>query len=127
MGLGSVLALNHLMQFRAEVSDRESLRIIHLSGRLEREQSPELIGLCDLAPKAVQLELGDLVSADAVGLQTLGMLRRRGAELAGASPYIAMQLEFEQSKHTRELRTGASPVQNLATTKTDDTTNREDR
>jgi hypothetical protein len=115
------------MQFRAEVSDGESLRIIHLSGRLEWEQSPELTGLCDQAPKAVRLDLGDLVSADAVGLRTLGTLRRRGAELIGVSPYLAMQLEFEQSTHLRELRTGVTPVHDVTATNTDDTTKEEDR
>jgi hypothetical protein len=115
------------MQFRADVRDREGLRVIHLSGRLEREQSPELVRLCDQALEGVQLDLGDLVSADAVGIQTLGMLRRRGTELVGASPYVAMQMEFEQSKHTRELRTGVSPAGTLTATQIDDTTDREER
>jgi hypothetical protein len=115
------------MQFRADVRDREGLRVIHLSGRLERAQSPELLRLCDQAPKGLQLELGDLVSADAAGLEALGTLHRRGTELVGASPYVAMQMEFEQSKHMRGLRTGASPTGNLTATQIDDTTDREER
>jgi hypothetical protein len=109
-GLEPFLRIVQPMQFRADVRDSEDLRVIHLSGRLEREQSPDLLRLCDQASKVVQLQLGDLVSADAVGLQTLGMLRRRGTELVGASPYVAMQMEFEQSKYQRGLRTGASPA-----------------
>jgi hypothetical protein len=115
------------MQFRADVSDREGLRVIHLSGRLERGQSPELMRLCEQAPQGVQLELVDLVSADAVGLETLGTLRRRGTELVGASPYVAIQMEFEQSKHMRGLRAGASPEGNPTVTQIDDTTDREER
>jgi hypothetical protein len=115
------------MQFRADVHDREGLRVVHLSGRLEREQSPELMRLCDQAPKGAQLDLGDLVSADAVGLETLGTLRRRGTELVGASPYVAMQMEFEQSKHIRGLRTRVNPAGNLTAKQVDDPTDREER
>lgn len=86
------------MQFRAEVHDHERRRIVRLEGRLRREQSPELTRLCDESPKPVRLDLTDLISADAVGLETLLMLRSRGAELVGASPYLAMQLESEQAK-----------------------------
>ena len=121
------LLVVHAMQFRADVRDREGLRVIHLSGHLGRAQSPELMRLCDQAPKGLQLELGDLVSADAIGLETLGTLRRRGTELVGASPYVAMQMEFEQSKHMRGLRMGASPAGNLTATHIDDTTDREER
>ena len=93
------------MQFRAEVCDRGALRVIRLAGRLDREHASDLIGLCDRAPKPLQLDLGDLVSADAVGFATLGMLRRRGIGLVDVSPYVAIQLEFEQANHTRELET----------------------
>jgi hypothetical protein len=120
------LLSGHTVQFRAEVSDRESVRVIRLVGRLGREQLSELIALCGQAPKASRLELGDLISADAAGFQTLGMLRRRGTELVGASPYITMQLEFEQSNHVRALQGGGDRAGNLAA-QTDKTTDTEDR
>lgn len=70
--------------------------MVWLAGRLERDQAPELVRLCDEAPGPVRLDLVDLVSADATGVETLCRLRSRGAELVGASPYIAMQLETSQ-------------------------------
>ena len=115
------------VQFRAEVSDRESMRVIRLAGRLEREQAPGLVGLCDEAPKTSQLDVRDLVSADAVGFQTLGMLRRRGIELVGASPYVAIQLDFERANHARKLLMNASPPGSTTATQIDDTTDREER
>jgi hypothetical protein len=114
------------VQFRADVCDRESVRVIRMVGRLGREQVPELMALCDQAPKALRLDLGDLVSADTAGLQSLGMLRRRGAEFVGASPYVSMQLEFEQANHVRALRAGVGRAGNLVA-QTDKTTDREDR
>jgi hypothetical protein len=115
------------VQFRAEVCNRESVRVIRLAGRLEREQSPDLVGLCDEAPKTLQLDVRDLVSADAVGFHTLGMLRRRGIELVGASPYVAIQLDFEQANHARKLSTNAGPSGKTTATQIDDTTEREER
>jgi hypothetical protein len=121
------LQATELVQFRAEVSHCQSVRVIRLAGRLEREQSPELVELCDEAPMTLQLDVRDLVSADAVGFQTLGMLRRRGIELVGASPYVAIQLDFEQANHARRLLMNAGQSGCTTTTKTDDTTDREER
>ena len=118
---------NNPVQFRAEVFRRESVRVIRLAGRLEREQAPGLVGLCDEAAETSQLDVRDLISADAVGFQTLGMLRRRGIELVGASPYVAIQLDFEQANHARKLLMNAGQSGGTTTTKIDDTTDREER
>jgi hypothetical protein len=119
------LHIAHSVQFRAEVCDRGALRVIRLAGRLDREQASDLIGLCDRAPKPLQLDLCDLVSADAVGFATLGMLRRRGIGLVAVSPYVAMQLEFEHANHARELET--SRRDRHEATQSDNTTDTEDR
>jgi len=90
------------MAFRADVQDDQTRRIVRMAGRLEREQSAELVTLCDEARKPVRLDLTDLVSADTVGLEALALLRSRGAELVGTSPYLALQLETAQAKRTEE-------------------------
>lgn len=123
---GPFLLVGDGVQFRAELCDRESVRVIRLAGRLGREQLPELMALCDQAPKALRLDLGDLISADTAGLQSLGMLRRRGAKFVGASPYVTMQLEFEQANHDRALQAGGGRSGNLAA-QTDKKTDTEDR
>jgi ABC-type transporter Mla MlaB component len=86
------------VQFKAEVHDHERRRVVQLAGRLQRDQSAELVRLCDESPKPVRLDLAELVSVDAAGLETLVMLRSRGAELVGASPYLALQLKSAQAK-----------------------------
>ena len=90
------------VQFKAEVHDRERFRVVRLAGRLQGEHATELTRLCDESPKPVRLDLADLISADAVGLETLVLLQSRGAELVGASPYVALQLDSEQAKHIQE-------------------------
>ena len=127
MSIGPILACSLLVQFRAEVCDRESVRVIRLAGRLEQQQLPELMGLCNGAPKTLRLDLGDLLSADAAGFQTIGMLRRRGTEVVCASPYVTMQLEFEQANHARGLRTGVGPSGSPTLIRADTTTDTEER
>ena len=61
-------------------------------GRLSVEQVPELLKACaEGAP--LELDLKDLVSADAVGIETLQRIERGGARLVGAAGYIQMKLD----------------------------------
>ena len=90
------------MTFRAEVVIDESRLTLRLAGRLDLEQSPEIAHLYDQAHGAMRLDLTDLLSADAAGLETLRMLRSRGAVLVGLSPYLTLRLEAEPSEGTRK-------------------------
>jgi hypothetical protein len=90
------------MPFKAEVVDDGGRITLRLAGRLDLEQSSELAHLYAQAHGAVRLELTDLLSADAAGLETLRMLRSRGAVLAGLSPYLTLRLEAEPSEGTRK-------------------------
>jgi len=89
------------MQFRAEVVDDGIGNTLRLAGRLECEHSSELVDLYEHTDGAVRLDLADLVSADAAGLNTLRMLRGRGAELVGLSPYLTLRLGAESSESTQ--------------------------
>jgi ABC-type transporter Mla MlaB component len=88
------------MPFRAEVIDEGGRITLRLAGRLDLEQSSELVHLYDQAHGAVCLELSDLVSADAAGLDTLRMLRTRGAELLRLSPYLTLRLDAKPLERT---------------------------
>lgn len=61
----------------------------------------ELVRLCEQAPGPVRLDLSDLVSAGAEGLEALALLKNRGAQLVGTSPYLALQLEVAEAAHPR--------------------------
>jgi hypothetical protein len=81
------------VQFKAEIVDCAGSRIVRLAGRLQCEHTDELMRLCDECTPALRLDLTDLMSADPSGLETLLSMQQRGAQLKGASPYIALQLE----------------------------------
>ena len=82
--------------------DRDGRRIVRLAGRLEGEQSAELVRVFEETRKPVRLDLTDLLSADTVGLDTLRELQSRGADPVGASPYLALQMEMAEARRTHE-------------------------
>jgi hypothetical protein len=67
-------------------------RIVRLAGRLTVAQVPELHGACAEA-RPLHIDLTDLVSADAPGIEALQRLRGKGATLVGTPGYIQMKLD----------------------------------
>ena len=96
---GLRLASRTPVQFKAEVAVHVDFRIVRLVGRLQAEHVPDLMTACDEFRALVRLDLGDLVSTDPSGLEALLLMQQRGAELEGASPYVALQLEGARSEH----------------------------
>ena len=67
-------------------------RVVRLAGRLSAEQVPELLGACaDGSPMSI--DLTDLVSADAAGIEALQRLRRQGATLLGTPGYLQLKID----------------------------------
>ena len=67
-------------------------RLVRLAGRLSAAQVPELLRACaDALP--IQVDLTELVSADAVGVDALQRLRGRGATLSGAPGYLQLKID----------------------------------
>jgi ABC-type transporter Mla MlaB component len=67
-------------------------RVVRLAGRLSVAQVPELLTAC--APGgALDLDLSDLVSADAAGVEALQRVRGQGATLVGTPGYIQMKID----------------------------------
>jgi hypothetical protein len=62
--------------------------MVRLAGRLNDVQVYELFSVCARAAGQVQIDLTDLLSADAVGLDALRRLRGDGAELVGVAQYL---------------------------------------
>jgi hypothetical protein len=72
---------------------RESGRqVVHLAGHLSEAQVPELLAACAEAT-APLVELDELLSADAVGLDALVRIEQRGAQLAGLLEYLRFELD----------------------------------
>jgi hypothetical protein len=72
---------------------RESgCRLVRLAGRLAEVQVPELLSAC-AGGGPVQIDLSDLVSADAAGVDALRRVRAAGATLIAVPGYIQMKLD----------------------------------
>jgi hypothetical protein len=102
MRYGPVLADVVPVQFKAEVDDQPTRRVVRLVGSLRGDVSLEVTRLFDESHVPVQFDLTDLVWIDAVGLRTLVTLQERGAELVGASPFVALQLDSARAKRSKK-------------------------
>jgi hypothetical protein len=69
-------------------------RIVRLAGRLSVAQVPELLEACAEA-HPIELDLTDLVSADAAGIEALQRLRGRGAALVSAPGYLQLKIDSQ--------------------------------
>ena len=66
--------------------------LVQLAGRLSVAQVPDLFDACaDASP--LHIDLTDLVSADAAGIEALQRLRGQGATLFGAPGYLQLKLD----------------------------------
>jgi hypothetical protein len=77
---------------------RENGRVVvHLAGHLSEAQVPELLASCAEAANPI-LELDELVSADAVGLDALQRVEQQGAQLVGLLEYLRFELDALKRK-----------------------------
>ena len=73
------------------IVDEKDRRVVRLAGRRGEAQVPELFTACGES-RALELDLSDLLSADAVGLEALQRVQARGATFVGVPGYIQLQL-----------------------------------
>jgi hypothetical protein len=74
------------------VETEDGRRNVRLAGRLSAAQVPELLLACT-GRLPLELNLADLVSVDAAGVDALKRLRRGGATLVGTPGYIQLKLD----------------------------------
>ncbi len=79
------------MRVRIEARRVENdVTLVTIAGRLAAANVRELHDLCECFEGTLVLDLSDLVSADAQGLEALRELEDRGAELRNVSPFIRL-------------------------------------
>jgi hypothetical protein len=74
------------------VVDEANRRLVRLAGRLSIAQVPELLEAC-ANTMPLQVDLTDLISVDASGIEALQRLRSHGATLIGAPGYLQLKLD----------------------------------
>lgn len=80
------------MHCRIEVRREHDRPVVRLAGRLGEAEVAALFEACTRTHEAPVLELDDLVSADAMGLDALLRLQERGVELVGLPEYLRIKL-----------------------------------
>jgi anti-anti-sigma regulatory factor len=78
---------------RIEVRRDDDRVVVHLAGRLSEAEVPDLLQACATSRKPPSLELDELVSADAVGIDALLRMRQKGARLVGLPEYLRLKLD----------------------------------
>jgi hypothetical protein len=75
--------------------------VIRLAGRLGKAQVPVLFDACASAAGPPMLELEDLISADAAGMDALLRIEEQGAELLGLPEHIRLTLDALSKNSTK--------------------------
>jgi hypothetical protein len=81
------------MTFRLQVTHQRATSVMKVDGTLTEEGRTEFLRIVHECGNPLRLDLTDLRSADEDVLRVLRSLEEGGAEIVGASPYIAMRLE----------------------------------
>jgi hypothetical protein len=91
-GFSSMVGVGSRVLCRIECRRENGTLIVRLAGRLIGAHVPDLLDAC-AEPAQTQLELDELVSADAVALNALLFIERQGARLVGLPEYLRLKLE----------------------------------
>ena len=93
--LGSCLASAHgEVECWIGVEQNGDHWLVRLAGRLSVDQVPDLLRVCgEHSADPVNVELSDLLSADAAGIDALRRVRKAGATLTGTPAYIQLKLD----------------------------------
>jgi hypothetical protein len=86
---------------RIEIRDEKGRRIVRLAGRLGTAQVADLLEACSQTNQPPQLELDDLISADAMGIDALMRIEQSGGELVGLPEYLRLRLNDLAREHRR--------------------------
>jgi hypothetical protein len=77
---------------RMEISQEDGQVVVRLAGRLGEAQVGDLLEACSRTASPPRLELDDLISADAMGVDALLRIEQRGGQLVGLPQYLRLKL-----------------------------------
>jgi hypothetical protein len=80
------------MECRIDVTYQAGWHVVRIAGRLTDVQVPDLLTVCGpLTP--LQIDLAQLDSANAIGIEALQGLQKAGAQIVGATHFIQLLLD----------------------------------
>ena len=74
------------------VVNQAGRRVVRLAGRLSAAHVPELMTAC-ADDRDLELDLTELMAADAAGIEALRRIRQKGAAFSGTPGYIQLKLD----------------------------------
>src|SRR4051794_1230954 len=96
---GAVLASLTRMVCRIDVAEEHGGCTVHISGRLAKPGVADLLRVCTGHVGALRIDLTNMLSIDADGIDALRRLVENGAELLGVAEYLRHELR-PQSRAT---------------------------
>jgi len=85
-------AIKRFVRLRITTRRERGATLIQVDGELLAEGVPELDTACRSAQGRIRLDLSNLRSADAFGIESLRAFAEQGVDLVGASTYIEQLL-----------------------------------
>ena len=85
------------------ISGESGRRLVRLAGRLSAAQVPELLEACAVGG-AIEIDLTDLIGADAAGVEALQRVQTAGAVLVSVPGYIRLKLDSLGNKPDAPMR-----------------------
>ncbi len=92
---GLTLAIRRGVECRIEVVSGVLGTVVRLAGRLTDVQVPDFVETCAKVARPLRIDLSELVSADAVGIEALLRVREMGAVFDGLSEYLVLKIEAQ--------------------------------
>ena len=90
------------VQCRIDARRNEQRLILHLAGDLTEEYVPAFLEACASEGAHLVVELDELLSADAVGVDALRRVEERGAMLVALPFYLRLRLDNLESARRRQ-------------------------
>ena len=81
------------MDIRIDIETRESVDVVHVSGRLVESFIQQLTDVCEPMECHFVLDLSKLLFADDAGINVIRGLREKGADISGASSFIRFLID----------------------------------
>ena len=91
--LADVLPMTHSVDCRIQVFDARGIRTVSVAGRLGHAHIPDLLTACGEVSPALQVDLSDVVSADAIAVDALSRIHEGGAQFIRVPQYIQMKFD----------------------------------
>jgi anti-anti-sigma regulatory factor len=90
------------MQCRIDARRNEQRLVLHLAGDLTEEYVPAFLEACASEGARLVVELDELLSADAVGVDALRRVEERGALLVALPFYLRLKLDKLEGPHRKQ-------------------------